>query len=102
MIRNRTISGRRRSRLHRDDINPLDTVVNLVDVMLIFACGLMVAVIMHWNVDLTKVDIITEENLIEVKDLEKAIESGTVAENYDSMGMVYQDPKTGKMYLLSK
>ncbi len=102
MLRNRTISGRRRSRLHRDDVNPLDTVVNLVDVMLIFACGLMVALIMHWNVDLTKVDVITEENLVEVKDLEKAIEGGTVAENYDSMGMVVQDPKTGKMYLLSK
>jgi hypothetical protein len=80
----------------------LDTVVNLVDVMLIFACGLMVAVIMHWNVDLTKADVITEENLVEVKDLDKAIKDGTVAENYDSMGMVYQDPKTGKMYLISK
>lgn len=102
MIRNRTISGRRRSRLHRDDINPLDTVVNLVDVMLIFACGLMVAVIMHWNVDLTKVEVITEENLVEVKDLEKAIEGGTVTENYDSMGMVVQDSKTGKMYLISR
>ncbi len=102
MLRNRIISGRRRSRLHRDDINPLDTVVNLVDVMLIFACGLMVAVIMHWNVDLTKADVITEENLVEVKDLDKAIKDGTVAENYDSMGMVYQDPKTGKMYLISK
>ncbi len=102
MLRNRIISGRRKSRLHRDDINPLDTVVNLVDVMLIFACGLMVAVIMHWNVDLTKADVITEENLVEVKDLDKAIKDGTVAENYDSMGMVYQDPKTGKMYLISK
>ncbi|HWQ76034.1 MAG TPA: DUF2149 domain-containing protein [Syntrophomonas sp.] len=80
----------------------MDTVVNLVDVMLIFACGLMVAVIMHWNVDLTKADVITEENLVEVKDLDKAIKDGTVAENYDSMGMVYQDPKTGKMYLISK
>lgn len=103
MIRNNTLNGRRRSRLHREEINPLDGIVNLVDVMLIFACGLMLSIVLHWDVDLSKIkDIISQEDLVEVQDMEEAAKDGSMARSFESKGMVYQDPDTGKMYIISK
>ena len=34
-----------------DNENPMDSLTNLFDVMLVFACGLMVALVMSLNVD---------------------------------------------------
>ena len=36
-----------------DDSNPLDSLTNLFDVMLVFACGLMVALVISLNVDVS-------------------------------------------------
>ncbi|QHI73872.1 DUF2149 domain-containing protein [Aminipila terrae] len=81
----------------------MDGVANLVDIMLVFSCGLMVSLVLNWNVDLSKVsDIITKEDLMQVKNLDQAIENGTLSEDYNSKGFVYEDPKTGKMYIVKK
>ncbi|WP_347491303.1 hypothetical protein [Desulfoscipio sp. XC116] len=103
MIRNSALSGRRRSRLHREEINPLDGIVNLVDAMLVFACGLMLSIVLYWGIDLTKgMEVISQEDLKEVNGLEEAVKDGTFAKGFESKGMVYQDSKTGKMYIISK
>ena len=41
----------RKKKVHPDE-NPLEMMANLMDVMLVFACGLMLALIVNWNVDL--------------------------------------------------
>ena len=106
MIKTSTSSGRRKPRLHREEINPLDGIVNLVDAMLVFACGLMLSIIIYWGVDLNNkvTDVVNQDDLVEVdnKDLQEAVKDGTLAKSFDAKGMVYEDPKTGKMYILSK
>lgn len=39
-----------------DNENPMDSLTNLFDVMLVFACGLMVALVMSLNVDVSRLD----------------------------------------------
>ncbi|MBC8547124.1 DUF2149 domain-containing protein [Clostridiaceae bacterium NSJ-31] len=77
-------------------------VANLADVMLVFACGLMVALILNWNVDLSqnKVKILEQEQLVEVEDPEKAVKDINSAAAYQERGVVYEDPETGKMYVI--
>ena len=37
-----------------EEVDAMSGLANLSDVMLVFACGLMAAVILNWNVDLSK------------------------------------------------
>lgn len=56
MLRRRKGTGRfRAGNSFSEDINPMDGVGNLADVMLVFACGLMLALITYWNVDVSGV-----------------------------------------------
>ncbi len=102
MLKGSGLRGRRTLRFHKEEVNPMDGIANLTDVMLVFACGLMVALILNWNVDLNKtVDIINEDELVEVQNPEEAIKNGGISQNYNEKGIVYEDPKTGKMYVIS-
>lgn len=50
------MSNRRRSRDRFSsgaDTNPMDSLSNLADVMLVFAVGLMLSIIMHYNVNVS-------------------------------------------------
>lgn len=103
MLRNSGLAGRRKRHFGNEEAGPMENLANLTDVMLVFACGLMIAVILRWDVDLNRImDVVTEEELVEVPDLEKAIQDGTLMEELDSKGYVYQDPETGKLYIISK
>lgn len=47
---------RNRRRLNSyDEANPLEGAINIVDAMLVFACGLMLALVIRWDVDLNQV-----------------------------------------------
>ena len=35
-----------------EDVNPMESLSNLADAMLVLAVGIMVALVLHWNVDL--------------------------------------------------
>lgn len=94
----RDSSLRRRRSGWREDPDPMESVSNLVDVMLVFACGLMVSVILHWNVDLKA--IVSQEELLEVGDFQEALDSGAISEAMDSKGVAYEDPETGKIYII--
>ncbi len=62
----------------------MESVVNLIDIMLIFACGLMVSIASLWNIDLQAAD-----QMNKLKN-----------DSYQNIGKVYEDPETHKMYII--
>ncbi len=101
---NKTYELRRKRRFFEAErTNPLHGLANLVDVMLVFACGLMISIILLWDLDLLKItDVVSKDELVEVEDLKEAEEQAELKENLDSKGIVYEDEKTGKMYIIKK
>ncbi len=97
----------RRPKKNDNDLNPLDGLANLADIMLVFACGLMLSLVISWNLDLggltSHVELDTDEGLAEIGGLEAADKQQQIDSNsYEKMGTVYRDPETGEMYLLSE
>lgn len=86
-----------------EDVNPSAYIVNLADCMLVLACGFMVAMISFWNIDVspTMEEISEEEQLEEIdpETLPENLESG--GSFYEEAGVVYRDPATGQLYLVS-
>ena len=70
---NRRLSRRTHS-FEKATPNPMENLANLVDVMLVFACALMIAIITRWNVDLTQSKI-SKEDLEPVDDMQEAIQN---------------------------
>lgn len=62
----------------------MESVVNLIDIMLIFACGLMVSIASLWNIKMNASNQINK----------------TKSNSYQDMGQVYEDPVTKKCILL--
>ncbi|GAB3278872.1 DUF2149 domain-containing protein [Parahaliea aestuarii] len=87
------------------DTDPLAGFANIMDVMLVFALGLLVALIaqsqelrQHFRLQ-EAVDIRQGQELAEPPgSLREQIESG--AEGMESLGRVYRDPQTGKLILI--
>ena len=100
MLRNSGLRSRG-ARFCAAEVNPMDGVANLADIMLVFACGLMVAILLRWNLDLSKVsDIIDQDELVEVGDFQEAIDSGALSDTLNAKGAAYEDPETGKVYIV--
>jgi hypothetical protein len=97
------------------DADPLANMANLVDAILVFACGLLIALVFSWNVQniifstntpeekkmiletITKVVKIKQGK--EIKDIPDIV---TVqGEGYQEEGTVYRDPKTGKLIMVT-
>lgn len=85
-----------------DDPNPMETVANLSDVMLVLAVALMVAIVAHWNVDVTQSVEIDEGNLtaIDVDISEMSSQSADGTTEYEEVGTVYKNKETGEMYVV--
>ena len=102
MLSNRGLRSSRRNCFQAQDINPMENLANVVYVMLVLSFLLLIAIILHWNVDLSRImDVVTQEDLVEVKDLQDAARDGSLMEDLDSKGFVYEDPETGKMYIIT-
>ena len=98
----------RATRFDAQDEEPLGPLANLLDLMLVFACGLIAALIsMSKNID----EHFTQDN--KPVAAERVIEKGkeipqmpkqgeSAGEGYESVGQVYRDPKTGKLILIGK
>ena len=81
--------------------DPLAGLANLSDAMLVFACGLMVALVVAWNVDLGKFTQVQMDQEIQQDDIEQITEQLYGEGNaFVEKGTVYQDPVTGKYYLV--
>lgn len=94
-------------------VNPLDGVANLADVMLILAVGIMLALVMNWNVDIGTMaydkkpaqDVDTENAMtFEDENMQKIEgEEGEVdGSGLEKLGTVYFDEATGKYYIIDE
>ena len=88
-----------------EDADPRVGLVNLADVMLVFACGLMLALVTYWNLDISAMtEVVQADEMQEVsgiEDLEDQMNGGG-GNSFTQLGMVYEDPTTGKMYMLKE
>lgn len=90
--------GRLRVAKKKESFNPMDGMANLADVMLVFACGLLIALIASWNVDISSVS--HAENRYEIQKAQGADKTIEEEADMEEMGTVYKDPDTGKYYIV--
>lgn len=88
-----------KTRFDDQDPEPLGPLSNLVDLMLVFACGLIAALFANSG-QLT-------EHLARVQQIDKGRELpeipqgiGQDGSGFEAVGKVYRDPKTGKLILV--
>lgn len=78
------------------DEDPRASLVNLVDVMLVFACGLLAALAAGSQVML-KAPVTVEKG----REIERPAQGGIRGgAGYDRVGEVFRDPKTGRLVLI--
>jgi hypothetical protein len=97
---------RRRRRRTPEDVSPLEGAINIVDAMLVFACGLMLAVMLHWNVDLgqpgERVELKQGREVTQSPEVRSnLIETKNEGDLYEKLGTVYKDPTTGQLFMLT-
>lgn len=91
-----------RSRFDDQDDEPLGPMANLVDIMLVFAVGLIAAIVA--NSPEMKQQLMKQSQVIEKgKELpQMPSEAGQSGSGYESVGRVYRDSKTGKLILIGE
>lgn len=85
-----------------EDVNPSAYIVNMVDCMLVLACGFLVMLMLHWNIATTTVDEVDESSMEEVDPEQMPEDVISGGSYYIDAGKVYQDPNTGKLYLVQE
>jgi hypothetical protein len=99
--------GGLRRKIHIDEeVDPMQGTANLADAMLVFACGILLSLIMHWNVDIgSNADPIQMKQGQEITENQEVRNYLTKTEgkgqSYEKMGIVYKDPNTGKLFMLT-
>lgn len=100
----------RSSQFDNQEQEPLGPLANLIDIMLVFACGLIAALValspeleQHFQVKqspkhVQPISTVGRELSSAPDTLKNKLQS---QEGYQSMGQVYKDPKTGKLILIS-
>ena len=102
-INNRKGSLRRNRR--KDDFSPMDSIANMADCMLVFALGILLSLIISWNVDVSEEGEIGKsyDTKYEVQDIsDEAQQEVSNKENLQEMGKVFKDPETGKYYVIGE
>lgn len=85
-----------------DDQEPMDGLANLVDIVLVFACGLVAVLATRYGTLPTPPtqqggqDLVVEGS--ELPELPQGL--GQAGSGYQSVGTVYRDPQTGKLILV--
>jgi hypothetical protein len=84
-----------------EDVDPRSGLTNLADIMLVFACGLMLALVSFWNLDVSTLNQVEvdDSTTVEIEDLENQ-DAAAGGSSYVDMGSVYMDEETGKMYMV--
>lgn len=98
-----------------DEEDPMAGVANLVDAMLVIAVGLLVFLVINWNMQaiVFNEDVTPEQRQDAINAMKQVTEvdqgqqlnetpdvSNSSGEGYAEMGKVYKDPKTGKMIMI--
>lgn len=91
-----------RSRFDGESEEPLGPLANLVDIMLVFACGLIAALFasseqLHDQLERRSQPVEQGEELTELPE-----GMGEAGRGYESLGQVYRDPDTGRMILVGE
>jgi len=93
--------GSFRSRSSREDVDPMSSMSGIGDVMLVFACGLMTALVVAWNVNLNEFSQVeVGEEIENVQDFNGESTGGD--STFVQKGVVYQDAATGQYYLMEE
>lgn len=86
-----------------EDLNPSSYLANLSDCMLVMVCGLLVALVTAWNVDLSNVfQVAMSDEMQEIEDVQEiddTLQAG--GETYSELGKVYQDQE-GNLYMVQQ
>ena len=90
------------SQLSELGVEPMANIANLVDVMLVLACGLMLAIVTFWQIQLPDVtQVLKQREMTEISDVEDVTDRIEQAgSSYNELGIVFEDSETGKMYLI--
>ncbi|MGK9063901.1 DUF2149 domain-containing protein [Stutzerimonas chloritidismutans] len=94
----------RSSRFVAGDDDPLGPLANMVDVVLVFACGLIAALVAQTDLleQLSQArQPMTVERGRELPRLPDSLE-GDTGKGLESVGQVYRDPETGKLILIGE
>ena len=95
-----------RSFTRREEIDPMATVANLVDAMLVLAVGIMLALIVSWNLNISENGLVNDNAKKEdaVSDFtEEDIQDAEVStDKLEKQGTVYYDPETDKYYVIAQ
>ncbi|MBL8403873.1 MAG: DUF2149 domain-containing protein [Dechloromonas sp.] len=84
------------ARFDDHDEDPRASLVNLVDVMLVFACGLLAALAAGSQAVLKAPQPVEKGQEIE----RPSVGAQQAGSGYDRVGEVFRDPKTGKLVLI--
>lgn len=89
---------------HKDeDFSPMEGVGNMADAMLVFACGILLALIISWNIDINEQGEINNQTKYQVQNIDsKVTETVESKDDLEEMGKVYRDPETGKYYVIEE
>ncbi len=98
----RRLSSRRLSGDGDGTANPMDGLSNLADAMLVLAVGIMLALIIHWNVDIsvpnTEQTEQSEQQIpIDPGDLQDQTDAAS-SDDMSHIGEIYYDEATGTYY----
>lgn len=99
------------SKFLEQEADPLAGFANIMDVMLVFSLGLMLALVaqspeLQKKLNITssaqnQIEISAGDELVETPEsIDKALNGQ--ASGMESLGQVFRDPKTGKLILISK
>lgn len=90
----------------RVEADPMASVANLVDAMLVLAVGIMLALIVSWNLNIAengqvsdnarKEDALSDFTEEDIKDTE------VPQDKLEKQGTVYYDPDTDKYYIIAQ
>ncbi len=90
----------------REEVDPMATVANLVDAMLVLAVGIMLALIVSWNLNIAEngqvSDNARKEDALSDFTEEDLTDTETPSENLEKQGTVYYDPETDKYYVIAQ
>lgn len=105
---------RKRRLLYDHEEDPMAGSANIVDAMLVFACGFLIFLVLSWNMQNVIFSDATPEEKKELMEAMKQVAEVKMGEElnntpetvsgegsgYVQMGVVYKDPKTGKLIMV--
>lgn len=115
--------GRKKRHFDGEDVSPMSGLSNLSDAMLVLALGILVSLVVHWNVNIVPADTGMEES--QENRVEQSAEDGQIdtsdatefsgddlqeagadasrsGEGLERMGTVYYDEASGKYYVVDE